>query len=111
MNANYQSNILKQLRDQQVRFAPRDQQLELANRAERLLAELDPARTYPYDYLASRLTDSRPVSWQEAAAEKKQRQPESYSKIKLSGEEANHDLRLFVEDLTDAAAVASDAVG
>jgi len=111
MNANYQSTILKQLRDQQVRFAPRDQQVELANRAERLLAELDPARTYPYDYLAFRITDARPVSWQEATPEKKQRLPESYSKIKLTGEQANHDLRLFVEDLTDAAAVPSDAVG
>jgi RNA polymerase sigma factor (sigma-70 family) len=111
MNANYQSTILKQLRDQQVRFAPRDQQVELANRAERLLAELDPARTYPYDYLAFRITDARPVSWQEATPEKKQRLPESYSKIKLTGEQANHDLRLFVEDLTDAAAVSSESAG
>jgi len=61
--------------------------------------------------LAFRITDARPVSWQEATPEKKQRLPESYSKIKLTGEQANHDLRLFVEDPTDAAAVPSDAVG
>ena len=34
MHANYTNPVLKQLRDQQVRFAPRDQQLEQANRAE-----------------------------------------------------------------------------
>jgi RNA polymerase primary sigma factor len=96
MNANYFSPVLKQLRDQQVRFAPRDQQLEQANRAERLLAEIDPARVYPYDYLCYRITDFRPTS---------------FANTKLKGEQANHDLRLFVEDLTDAAAQSSEAAG
>ncbi len=31
--------------------------------------------------------------------------------MKLTGEQASHDLRLFVEDLTDAAAVPADAAG
>lgn len=44
MHANYTNPVLRQLRDQQVRFAPRDQQLEQANRAEKLLAEIDPVR-------------------------------------------------------------------
>jgi len=96
MNANYHSPVLKQLRDQQVRFAPREQQLEQANRAERLLGEIDPARVYPYDYLCYRITDFRPTS---------------FANMKLKGEQANHDLRLFVEDLTDAAALPSEAVG
>ena len=46
MNANYMNPVFRQLRDQQVRFAPRDQQMEQANRAERLLGEIDPARVY-----------------------------------------------------------------
>ena len=60
MNANYVNPVLRQLRDQQVRFAPRDQQLEQANRAERLLTEIDPGRVYPYEYLCFRITDFRP---------------------------------------------------
>jgi hypothetical protein len=55
MNANYNNPVLRQLRDQQVRFAPRDQQLEQANRAERLLTEIEPPRT------ASSRSSSRPV--------------------------------------------------
>jgi RNA polymerase primary sigma factor len=96
MNANYVNPVLRQLRDQQVRFAPRDQQLEQANRAERLLTEIDPGRVYPYDYLCFRITDFRPTS---------------FANTKLSGEQASHDLRLFVEDLTDAASVPADRAG
>ena len=94
MNANYNNPVLRQLRDQQVRFAPRDQQLEQANRAERLLSEIEPLRTYPYEYLCFRITDYRPTS---------------FANTKLSGEQASHDLRLLVEDLTDAASVAASA--
>jgi RNA polymerase primary sigma factor len=96
MNTSYVHPVLKQLRDQQVRFAPREKQLEQANRAERLMTELDPARTYPYDYLCYRITDYRPTS---------------FANMKLSGKQASHDLRLFVEDLTDAASVPATAVG
>src|ERR671927_99873 len=51
MNITYHNPLIKQLRDQQVRVASRDKKLEHVNRAERLLAELDPKRNYPYDYL------------------------------------------------------------
>ncbi len=44
MNSAYSHPVLRQLRDQQVRFAPREKQLEQANRAERLLSEIEPAR-------------------------------------------------------------------
>ena len=37
MHTDYKSTILRQLRDQQVRFAPREKKLEQANRAEKLL--------------------------------------------------------------------------
>ncbi len=96
MNSAYSHPVLRQLRDQQVRFAPREKQLEQANRAERLLSEIEPARVYPYDYLCFRITDYRPTS---------------FANMKLTGEQASHDLRLFVEDLTDAAAVPADAAG
>jgi len=96
MHTDYLNPVIRQLRDQQVRFAPRDKKLDQANRAERLLGELEPSRTYTYEYLCFRITDFR---------------PESYPGMKLSGEEARHDLRLFVEDVSDAANLPADAAG
>ncbi|HUY36567.1 MAG TPA: sigma-70 family RNA polymerase sigma factor [Pirellulales bacterium] len=96
MHTDYLNPVIRQLRDQQVRFAPREKKLDQANRAERLMAELDPGRTYTYEYLCFRITEYR---------------PESYPGMKLSGEEARHDLRLFVEDVSDAANVAAEAAG
>ena len=88
MHTGYQNATLKQLRDQQVRFAPRDKKIEQVNRAERLLTELDKNRTYTYEYLCFRVTDFRPTA--NAAA-------------LIPGQDAIHDLRLFVEDVSDAA--------
>ena len=96
MHSDYINPAIRQLRDQQVRFAPREKKLEQAAQAERLLAELDPQRTYTYEYVCFRITNYR---------------PESYPDLKLSGGEASHDLRLFVEDVSDAANVAVDAAG
>src|SRR6185312_12258947 len=96
MHADYLNPVIRQLRDQQVRFAPREKKLDQANRAERLLTELEPARTYTYEYLCYRITDFR---------------PESYPGMKLTGKEARHDLRLFVEDVSDAADMPAEAAG
>lgn len=92
----YHVTALRQLSDQQVRFAPRDSQLRQAERAERLLSEIDPAKTYTYEYLCFRITDYR---------------PEVAPNATMSGEDARHDLRLFVEDVTDAADVAAAEAG
>jgi RNA polymerase sigma factor (sigma-70 family) len=96
MHTDYLNPIIRQLRDQQVRFAPREKKIEQVNRAEKLLAELDARRTYTYEYLCYRITDYR---------------PESFPNLKLSGQDAGHDLRLFVEDLSDAADVPAASAG
>lgn len=96
MHSNYQTSILQQLRDQQVRFAPRDKKIEQVNRAERLLAELAQDRQYTYEYLCYRITDFRPDSTPGTA---------------ISGPEAIHDLRLFVEDVSDSANLAAEEAG
>ena len=88
MHSQYRSDIIKQLCDQQVRFAPRLKKLQQVDRAERLLGEIDPSKTYSYEYLCFRITDYR---------------PELSLEMMLSGEEARHDVRLFVEDVSDAA--------
>ena len=87
MNNDYRISLIRELRDQQVRFAPRAKRNEQANRAEGLLAELDPGKNYPYDYLFYRVTEVRPDAT-------------GYRLIK--GDDAVHDLRLFVEDITDS---------
>lgn len=96
MHTDYSNPAIRQLRDQQVRYAPREKKIEQVNRAEQVLTQLDPKRSYSYQYLCYRITDYR---------------PESYPDLKLSGDEARHDLRLFVEDLSDAANVNAEAAG
>src|SRR5687768_15709345 len=96
MHTDYLSPVIRELRDQQVRFAPREKKIEQVNRAEKLLAELKSDKTYTYEYLCFRITDFR---------------PDSFAATKLSGKQAEHDLRLLVEDLSDAADVPADAAG
>src|SRR4051812_21287282 len=59
----YNNPALKQLADQQVRFAPPARRLEQLARTERLLAEIDPSRQYPYQFVCYRITDFRPDSY------------------------------------------------
>jgi len=87
MNSDYKIALIRELRDQQVRFAPRNKRSEQADRAEKLLTELDPAKEYPFDFLFFRVTQVR---------------PDSHSVRLIKGEDALHDLRLFVEDITDS---------
>ena len=59
----FKNPALKQLTDQQVRFAPPARRLDQLHRAERLLAEIDLARQYPYQFICFRLTEYRPDSY------------------------------------------------
>jgi RNA polymerase primary sigma factor len=96
MNIAYRNPLIKQLRDQQVRVTSRDKKLEHVNRAEKLLAEVEPGRSYPYDYLCYRITEYR---------------PDTAAGVSVSGRELAHDLRLFVEDLSDSANVKVEDAG
>jgi len=88
MHADYQVSALRELRNQQVRFVPRDKRLEQLDRAEKLIHEIATRSEYTYEYLCFRITDYR---------------PEGFPDRTISGVEAIHDLRLFVEDLSDSA--------
>jgi len=96
MNVTYHNPLIKQLRDQQVRVASRDKKLEHVNRAEKLLAELDAGRNYPYEYLCYRITEYR---------------PETAAGVVVPGKDVAHDLRLFVEDVSDSANVKVEDAG
>ncbi|MFV1963817.1 MAG: sigma-70 family RNA polymerase sigma factor [Pirellulaceae bacterium] len=96
MHSAYRNPILQQLRDQQVRFAPREKKVEQINRAEQLLGEIEPSKTYSYEYLCFRITDYR---------------PDVAPHSTMTGSEARHDLRLFVEDVSDAADIPVEDAG
>jgi RNA polymerase primary sigma factor len=96
MQREYKSPELRELRDQQIRFAPRPKKLQQVEAAERLIAEIDGEKTYPYEYVCFRITGYRPS---ESVASK------------FLGEDLLHDLRLFVEDLSDSADMAADNIG
>jgi RNA polymerase sigma factor (sigma-70 family) len=96
MNIAYHNQLIKQLRDQQVRVASRDKKLEHVNRAEKLLAELDSSRSYPYEYLCYRITEYR---------------PDTAAGVTVPGKDVAHDLRLFVEDVSDSANVKVEDAG
>lgn len=92
----YRNPAMRQLRDQQIRYAPRDVRLTQVDRAEQLLEQIDTSRTYPYQDLCEQITAYR---------------PEMYPDLVITGDEAIHDLRCFVEDLSDSADVPADAAG
>lgn len=78
---------LKQLTDQQVRFAPPARRLEQLARAEKLLAEIEPTKLYPYQFVCFRITDFR---------------PDSYPDLLISGADLHHDLFAFMAELSNS---------
>jgi len=75
---------LKQLTDQQVRFAPPARRRDQRTRAEKLLAEIDASKQYPYQYVCFRVTEFR---------------PDSYPDLLIEGADLQHDLRVMIDAL------------
>lgn len=96
MHRHYESDSVRRLRDQQVRYAPRDKRHEQVEAAEKLISEIDADKTYTYEYVCFRVTGYR---------------PDDGAREKVDGSQLLHDLRLFVEDLSDSIDLDVDAVG
>jgi RNA polymerase primary sigma factor/RNA polymerase sigma factor len=96
MQRIYQTSEVRELRDQQIRFAPRIKKLQQVEAAERLIAEIDGEKSYPYEYVCFRITGYR---------------PENAVAANITGQDLRHDLRLFVEDLSDSADMTADNIG
>jgi RNA polymerase primary sigma factor len=96
MQRDYQSPVLRDLCDQQIRFAPRTKKLQQVEAAERLISEVDPEREYPYEYVCFRITGYR---------------PEMSEPTKIVGADLLHDLRILVEDLSDSADMSAENIG
>ncbi len=86
MGQAYRHPAVKGLKEQQARFTPRERRLEQIDRAERLLAEIDASKQYPWEYVVFRITGFR---------------PDNAPALILDGADVRHDLRLFVEDLSE----------
>ena len=91
MHEEYRDEKIKELRDQLTRFAPKAKKVEQAALAEKLYSEIEPDRTYAFDYLCFRVTNYR---------------PETPSRHSLAASDLKHDLRLLIEDLSDSADIA-----
>src|SRR5262249_39343108 len=79
---DFKQLALKELTDQQVRFAPPARRQEQVGKAERLLAEVDPERVYPYQFVCFKLTDYR---------------SDALPDVLIPGAELKHDLGLFIK--------------
>jgi len=82
----FQTPALKELTDQQVRFAPETRRQEQAARAAKLLAEIEPGKLYPYQFVCYRITEFR---------------PDSYPDLLIPGADLAHDLGLMGKLLVD----------
>jgi RNA polymerase sigma factor (sigma-70 family) len=92
----FKTEALKQLTDQQVRFAPPARKAEQLARAEQLLAEVDFLKQYPYPFVCYRITEYR---------------PDTKADLLIDGQDLAHDLCLFIEALgRRTPAVPADAV-
>lgn len=94
--SDYRHPAIRQLTDQQVRYSPIDVRIEQMDRAEKLLSELDAAKTYGYQEICERITSYRPTS---------------YPQLEIEGADLIHDLQLFVEDLSASANIAAADAG
>ncbi len=97
LHQEYRNSAFRQFRDELSVTAPHEQRLAQLDRAERLMAELDPGKSYPSEYLLSRIADAR--------------LDQRPAKVKVTGDTARHDLRLFVEDVSDTANVDASKAG
>ena len=82
--SEFRITALKELTEQQTRYAPPARRLEQVARAQKLLAEIEPGKTYPYQYVCYRVTDFR---------------PDVNPDLLLAGDDLRHDLSQFVRKL------------
>ncbi len=96
MHTEFKNESIRELRDQLVRFAPREKKIEQIDRAEKLLREIDGKRTYNYEYVSFRVTSHR---------------PQNAPVISISADDVRHDLHCLIEDLSESADIRIEDVG
>lgn len=96
MHSDYKSTAIRELRDQQIRYAPREKKIEQIDAAERLLRDLQPDRNYNYEYVCFRITGFR---------------AEQAPIIRIHGSDLIHDLYCLIEDLSESANLKASEAG
>ena len=96
MHFNYKNPLVQQLRDSHRQAASREELLQRIDAAERLIASVDPQEEYRPGQVLERLDAVGPA---ETAPRR------------IPGSDLVHDLRLLVEDLSDAAELHADSMG
>ena len=96
MRSQFKCESISELRDQQVRFAPREKKIEQIDNAEQLLREIQLDKTYNFEFVCFRITgfrmDPGPI-------------------VMIKGEDLLNDLHAFIEDLSDSANLKADEFG
>jgi RNA polymerase primary sigma factor/RNA polymerase sigma factor len=95
MHADYKNPLVRQLRDHHQQSS-REQLIARIDAAEQLIAKVDPEIDYRPRQVLDQLTHTP---------------PEGAPSRRIPGRELVHDLRLLVEDLSDAAELEADAMG
>lgn len=85
--SNYRHPALRLLAEQQMRYSPRDVRLQQVERAERLAQRVDLQAEFPWQKVCQEVTSYR---------------PDSYPDLQISGSDLLHDLRVFIEDLSES---------
>jgi RNA polymerase sigma factor (sigma-70 family) len=78
---DFKYSAMKELTEQQTRYAPPARRQEQVSRAERLLSEIEPGKSYPYQYVCFRVTDYR---------------SDAHPDLLLGGDDLRNDLTLFI---------------
>ena len=79
---DFKAQALKELTDQQVRFAPVARRREQVDRAAKLVGEVDAQRAYPYQFICFRITEYR---------------SDAHSELLIRGSDLKHDLAEFIK--------------
>jgi RNA polymerase sigma factor (sigma-70 family) len=77
----FKNSALKELTEQQTRFAPAARRQAQIDNAQKLLGEVEPGKAYPYQYVCFRVTDYR---------------SDAHPELMIGGIELRHDLALFI---------------
>lgn len=96
MHNDYHNPVIRWLRDRQLEKSARPALVTQIEAAERLIARLDAEKKYPAAEIVSEVVGESV--------------PEAGNR-RIEGNELIHDLRLFVEDLSDAMDLSVDSVG
>lgn len=95
MNSKFNHPALKQLTEQQKKYAPLEKRVEQMDRAESYLSRIDTNANYRFQDVCEAITGYR---------------PEKYPDLLIGGGDLQHDLPLFVQDLSETANLAVESV-